>query len=85
MKTIRLVYPQWQGGDIARWIPEVSDPAVAARGYVLGAQLLQVLAPQSGQEIYTVPVDVAPGERVVTDGVLDRDAIVRQTEARWPF
>lgn len=81
MKTIRLVYPQWQGGDIARWIPEVSDPAVAARGYVLGAQLLQFLAPQSGQETYTVPVDVAPGERVVTDGVLDRDAIVRQTEA----
>lgn len=64
---------------------EVSDPAVAARGYVLGAQLLQFLAPQSGQETYTVPVDVAPGERVVTDGVLDRDAIVRQTEARWPF
>ncbi len=85
MKTIRLVYPQWQGGDIARWIPEVSDPAVASRGYVLGAQLLQFLAPQSGQETYTVPVDVAPGERVVTDGVLDRDAIVRQTEARWPF
>lgn len=28
-----------------------------------------------------MPVDVAPGERVVTDGVLDRDAIVRQTEA----
>lgn len=50
-----------------------------------GAQLLQFLAPQSGQETYTVPVDVAPGERVVTDGVLDRDAIVRQTEARWPF
>lgn len=81
MKTIRLVYPQWQGGDIARWIPEVSDPAVAARGYALGAQLLQFLAPESGQETYTVPVDVAPGERTVTDGVLDRDAIVRQAEA----
>lgn len=24
METIRLIYPQWQGGDIARWIPEVA-------------------------------------------------------------
>ena len=39
MKTIRLLYPQWQGGDIARWIPEVSDPARAARDYCLGARL----------------------------------------------
>ena len=21
-KTIRLIYPQWQGGDIARWITD---------------------------------------------------------------
>ena len=26
MKTIRLVYPQWQGGNIAQWITEVKDP-----------------------------------------------------------
>ena len=25
-KTIRLIYPQWQGGDIARWITEIKDP-----------------------------------------------------------
>lgn len=79
MKTIRLIYPQWQGGDIARWIPEVKDPAVAARGYYLGAQLLNMLAPDSGQETYTVPVTTAPGARVVTGGVLDRDALVAQT------
>ena len=23
MKTIRLIYPQWQGADISQWIPEV--------------------------------------------------------------
>lgn len=39
-KTIRLVYPQWQGGDITRWIPEISDPALAARGYYLGDNCL---------------------------------------------
>ena len=32
-KTIRLVYPQWQGGDIAHWITEVKDPEQASRGY----------------------------------------------------
>ena len=26
MKTIRLIYPQWQGGDIARWITKVPNP-----------------------------------------------------------
>lgn len=35
-KTIRLVYPQWQGGDIAHWITEVKDPEQASRGYYLG-------------------------------------------------
>ena len=24
-ETIRLVYPQWQGGDIAHWITEIPD------------------------------------------------------------
>ena len=81
MKTIRLLYPQWQGGDIARWIPEVSDPARAARGYCLGARLLDLLVPARGQETYTVPVTTEPGERRVTDGVLDRDAIAAQTRA----
>lgn len=81
MKTIRLIYPQWQGADIAGWIPEVKNPEDASRGYYLGAQLLQFLAPDSGQETFTVPVATDITERKVTDGVLDRDAIVRQTRA----
>lgn len=81
MKTIRLVYPQWQGGIISHWIPEIKDPSESSRGYYLGAQLLDFLAPRNGQETYTVPVDTEWKERVVTDGVVDRDAIVRQTRA----
>ena len=81
LKTIRLVYPQWQGGDIARWITEVKDPEQASRGYYLGAQLLNFLAPDSGQEIYTVPVATDLVQRKVTDGVLDKDAIIVQTKA----
>ena len=80
-KTIRLVYPQWQGGDITRWIPEISDPALAARGYYLGAQLLDFLAPDKGQPKFTVPVNTEAKERKAVDGVFDRDDIALQTKA----
>lgn len=80
-KTIRLVYPQWQGGDITRWIPEISDPALAARGYYLGAQLLDFLAPDNGQPKFTVPVNTEAKERKAVDGVFDRDDIALQTKA----
>lgn len=79
-KTIRLVYPQWQGANIAQWIPEVKDPEQASRGYYLGAQLLNFLAPDTGQEILTVPVEIGKGERKVTDGVLDLEVIVAQSK-----
>lgn len=80
-KTLRLIYPQWQGGDIARWIPEINDAAKAARGYALGSMLLDFLAPDRGQEKAIVPVTMANAERKVTDGVLDRDDIAAQTRA----
>ena len=80
-KTLRLIYPQWQGADIVRWIPEIEDPDVASRGYYLGAQLLDFLAPSGGQETCTVPVSTDLTERTTTNGVLDRDAIAAQTGA----
>ena len=80
-KTIRLIYPQWQGGNITRWIPEISDPALAARGYFLGAQLLDFLAPNNGQQKFTVPINTDIKERKTVDGVLDRDDIALQTKA----
>ncbi len=79
--TLRLIYPQWQGGDIAKWITEVKDPEQASRGYCLGAHLLDFLAPSTGQKTLTVPVSTELCKRVVTDGVLDRDAIAQQTRA----
>ena len=71
-KTIRLVYPQWQGGSIAQWITEVKDPEQASRGYYLGAQLLNFLAPDNGQDTYTVPVSTDLVERKVTDQKPDK-------------
>lgn len=80
MKTIRLIYPQWQGGNIARWIPNI--PAEdSSRGYYLGAMLLDFLAPKTNAETYAVPVSTDISERIETDGVLDRDIIVKQTRA----
>lgn len=81
MKTIRLIYPQWQGAKITHWIPEIEDSEEASRGYYLGAQLLNFLAPDNGQITLTVPVATDIVERKVTDGVMDRDALIEQTKA----
>ena len=80
-KTIRLIYPQWQGANIVNLITELENPNDASRGYFLGAQLLNILAPDNGQETLTVPVSTENTNRKVTDGVLDRYIIVRQTRA----
>lgn len=80
-ETIRLIYPQWQGAEIAKWITEVPNPEEASRGYYLGAQLLNFLAPDNGQKTFTVQVATAITERKITDGVLDRDVLVNQTKA----
>lgn len=63
MKTIRLIYPQWQGGNIARWIPNI--PAEdASRGYFLGSMLLNFLAPPTNDETFTVPVSTEISDRI---------------------
>lgn len=79
--TIRLIYPQWQGGSIVRLVPEVENPDDASRGYFLGAQLLNFLAPDNGQKTLTVPINTEISERKVIEGVLDRDIILCQTKA----
>lgn len=54
---------------------------MAARGYFLGAQLLDFLAPDNGQQKFTVPINTDIKERKTVDGVLDRDDIALQTKA----
>ncbi len=80
MKTIRLIYPQWQGGNIARWIPDVPADD-ASRGYYLGAMLLNFLAPETANETFVVPVSTDISERIEKNGVLDHDIIKEQTKA----
>lgn len=53
--TLRLIYPQWQGACIAGLVPEVKDPDEASRGYYLGAELLNFLAPDDGRKYESFP------------------------------
>lgn len=84
MKTIRLIYPQWQGAKITHLIPELKDnPNDASMGYYLGAQLLNYLAPNTNQETFTVPVSMEMTDREITDGVTDRDALLNRPKLHW--
>ena len=79
MKTIRLKYPQWQGANIARWMPYLREED-SSRGYYLGAELLEFLAPQSTNETYYVPVS-KDYDRKEEAGILDRSVIFEQMKA----
>ena len=78
--TIRLVYPQWQGGIVAHWMPEIPADD-ASRGYWLGAQLLNMLAPENGQKTVQVPVSTDIGHRQVENGIMDYRILLEQTKA----
>lgn len=81
--TVRLMFPQWQGARMQDgWIPEVKDLKDASRGYALGSRLLEVLAPENPRhKIVRVPIGMEYGERKITDGITDLDAIVAQTKS----
>lgn len=82
MKTVRLIYPQWQGAKVLHLLPELKDnPADASRGYYLGAQLLNFLAPATNQETLIAPISMEMTDRKATDGVTDRDVLLKQTKA----
>ena len=59
----------------------MKNPDDASRGYYLGAQLLDFLAPKSPQQkTITVPVSQEVGDRTPVEGVIDRDVIAKQTK-----
>lgn len=64
-KTLRLLFPQWQGGD---------NPP-----YYLGSQLLNWLAPASTGAVEEVPVPPSAGAPLpLEDGILGRSALLEQ-------
>ncbi len=77
--TLRLIYPQWQGGVVAHWIPELPADD-ASREYYLGAQLLNFLAPENGQKTVQVPVSLDINDRATENGINSYGAILKQTK-----
>lgn len=78
-KTLRLIYPQWQGGVVADWMPDIPANDVS-RGYYLGAQLLQILAPESKQQTIEVPVSLDIESHKEEKGVSGYRAIIKQSK-----
>lgn len=71
VKTIRLLMPQWQGGNMGQTYP-------------LGARLLAWLAPESDAPLVEVPVESYTGQKLESDdGIVGRDVIVRQLRSAW--
>lgn len=79
-KTLRLIYPQWQGGVIANGIPDIPANDVS-RGYFLGAMLLKILAPESNQPTAEVPVSFDIESHRVENGISGYRAIIDQSKA----
>lgn len=65
-KTVRLLMPQWQGGN---------NP-----NYPLGAELLAFLASDSGQEVLRVDIEAVHRDDAPQDGVAHRRALLQQLE-----
>lgn len=77
---LRLIYPQWQGGIVDHWMPDI--PAEdSSKGYYLGAQLLNLLAPESNQKTVEVPVSLEINDRAIEKGISARNVIVKQSKA----
>lgn len=80
MNTLRLLYPQWQGGDIASLVPELNKED-SSLGYYLGAELLEFLAPKNVTSKTTkVPISLEYC-RESKNGILNYDEIVAQSKA----
>lgn len=78
--ALRLIYPQWQGGIVSHWMPDIPADD-ASRGYYLGARLLNILAPDNGQKTVEVPISLDINDRETDKGVSARKVILKQTQA----
>ena len=71
-KTLRLLMPQWQGGDYDLSIR-------TGELYPLGARILAFLAPKSDAPLIEVPVEPYTGaERRKENGVVRQTVVLRQ-------
>lgn len=79
MSTLRLIFPQWQGGAVDRAMPGLTPDDITL-GYHYGAELLAYLAPNQSQKTVRVPISLDISSREVQDGVMDRDVVHHQCQ-----
>lgn len=82
-RTLRLVWPQWQGAgrdNVAQLMPEVSL-AQARLGYAVGARVLQAVLPEHAGPTEIVPVDMDDPAEGSTDGIESRTTILSSLDA----
>jgi arginase len=82
-RTLRLVWPQWQGAQaatVAELAPEFPVP-VARRGYVMGTAVLQAVLPPHDGPTAIVPVPMDDGGLEERDGIEAKQAILTQLKA----
>ena len=79
MTTIRLIYPQWQGGNISSLVSDLNIED-SSKGYILGSFLLNFLAPETKNKTYTVPIDKKISKRQEKEGILDYKIIIKQSK-----
>ena len=79
-EILKLIYPQWQGGDITAFFKDLK-PSEAAKGYILGAQILNLLVSNLNANLdkntAVVPISVdyesdKNGKRLAQDGIIDK-------------
>jgi arginase len=80
--TLRLIYPQWQGGVVTSWFPDL-PPEDASKGYYLGSKLLNFLAPNNNQASAEAPIFLEYNEEGAENNISRRNAIVKQTKSAF--
>ena len=79
-RTLRLVWPQWQGAGTSSVAAEAGEfpLEVARRGYVIGSTILDALIPPTGGPSATVSVPVDASGLETRDGVEAKTAVTAQ-------
>ena len=82
-RTLRLVWPQWQGAtrdNVEMLLPEVPI-AQAQRGYAIGAKVLDAILPKHAGPTEVVPVEMSDFNEGSTNGIESRTAILNSLDA----
>lgn len=95
-EVLKLIYPQWQGGDIASFFKDFFKDLPEkeiAQGYYLGAQILNLIVdsinPNLKNNEAIVPIekefylDQKTKKRIVEEGIVDKKIIQKQTAAAF--